>query len=113
MVRFEDMSLKPNEYANEIFNFLNLPNNPKSKAFIQSHTNLNTTNSIQTHGNKHFSTAKESQSIPFQWRLKLTWEDIQNIQEHCKEALEMWGYFIFSNQEELTQNVVVNKSFQI
>lgn len=92
MVKFEDLCLKPDSYTKDILNFLNLTTNPKTNAYLESHTKENGKDGI-------FSTFKDTQSIPIQWKSKLTWNEIENIQNQCQEALKLWDYHVYDKQE--------------
>jgi hypothetical protein len=46
----------------------------------------------------------QSSMNPFKytkWRKEMVWEKIQEIQEDCQEAMNVWGYTKVDNIEEL------------
>ena len=42
------------------------------------------------------------------WTNKLEFEQIKDIQDKCKEAMELWGYKTYSNKEEMDSDVNSN-----
>ncbi len=39
--------------------------------------------------------------VPFQWRSKLNFSEVDAIQKPCKASMKSWGYRQFSSVEEL------------
>ena len=74
----------PFEGAKDILQFYGLPFDVNVKNFLQNHT-------TQSDENAH-STFKNSKSIPFKWMKNLTFDEINNAQESCEKAMQLWGY---------------------
>jgi hypothetical protein len=89
------LSIAPYNVTQEILHFYGLPFHPRVMEFIDKHTKAN------LHG--EFSTNRDSKTTPFYWAKNLTYSDVNNIQDRCRDALRLWGYKEVKNASELLQ----------
>ena len=47
------------------------------------------------------STFRDSKTVPFQWKKKLSFAQVKTIQASCGEAMKLWGYKMANSNEEL------------
>ena len=50
--------------------------------------------------------------MPVAWREKLPWSEVQDIQQHCREALRLWGYEEAKDEQHLRSFMPVGQ-FQL
>lgn len=104
VVRYEDLSLSPQEITKELLDFYGLPMDPEVEEFLESHTKLDIGGVSSTY--------RDSKSAPFHWIKDLAFEEvifkkklffvvghqlnfhlqIDTIQNGCTKAMELWGY---------------------
>lgn len=84
----------------EILQFYGLSFDPAVEQFLDSHTKQNMGDLS--------STFRDSKSAPFHWIRDLSYEEVENIQAGCGEAMELWGYRVASNPQLLGNNSVFN-----
>lgn len=92
-VKYEDLSLKPQETTAEIFKFLGLPFHFNVKSFIENHTNLS--NIHPTMRKKllgTYSTYRDSSKTPYAWKKELDPKEISKIEKYCEQPLKLLGY---------------------
>ena len=65
------------------------------KSYLDTHTKIN-------YGGVS-STFRDSKTVPFQWKKKISFDDVKLIQGNCTEAMKLWGYKSASTKEELAQ----------
>ena len=53
---------------------------------------------VTLHCYGHF---RDSKTAPYHWKNDLPFSRIQEIQDDCAEALDLWGYHSYKTQEEL------------
>lgn len=83
-LRYEDLSLNPNEVIKELFDFLGLYFHKNVEEFLESHTKINVGGVS--------STFRDSKMAPLHWRNDLNFTEVQWIEENCEEAMKLWGY---------------------
>ena len=54
---------------------------------------------------------RNSNSTLNEWKEGLSWPEIQDIQEQCKDAMKLWGYELISAQEELRNTSSIFKEW--
>jgi len=91
--RYEDFSMNPSNNTADVFNFFGLSFHPKVRSFLRSHTKSN-------RGGVS-STFRDSKTAPFKWREQLSIEEVEDIQDKCSEAMELWGYRKVPSPEQL------------
>ena len=101
-VRYEELSLHPEREAKRIYDFVGLDFTDEMKQWIRKNTK---SKSIYTSSDA-YSTERNSKSSIEKWRKELTFEQVQVIQEHCRDAMRYLKYKeINSRQQLLNLNV--------
>lgn len=97
MIRFEDFVLSLNEAVEEVIHFYGLAFDNKIKEFLETHTKEHKEEDwLRTHRN--------SSAVPFQWTKELPFDEVEKIQENCREAMILWGYKEANSSTELQDN---------
>ncbi|XP_076653419.1 carbohydrate sulfotransferase 4 isoform X1 [Halictus rubicundus] len=89
VVRYEDLSVDPYRHVKELYNFYGLDFHINVKRFLDTHTK-NDVGGVS-------STFRNSKVAPFHWRADLDFEEVDEIQRVCAEAMRLWGYVMASN----------------
>ncbi|XP_033222948.1 carbohydrate sulfotransferase 4-like isoform X2 [Belonocnema kinseyi] len=84
IVRYEDLSVDPYEYVKDLYKFYGLDLHPNIKRYLDTHT--------KTDYGAVSSTFRNSKAAPFHWRTDLDFEEVQEIQDACSVAMQLWGY---------------------
>jgi hypothetical protein len=85
-----------NETISQLLQFYGMAFDEKIAKFIQTHT---------THQKGHlFSTYRNSTTVPFAWMKKLSFTEVNEIQENCREAIALWGYKEATNAIDLASD---------
>ncbi|CAK8684181.1 carbohydrate sulfotransferase 3-like [Clavelina lepadiformis] len=100
-LRYEDVSLRPLEAAKAVYNFVGLNFEPGVKAWIKKNTENSPKNSDQ------FSTSRNTSEAMSHWRKDLSFEEISEVQEECKEMMKILNY-----KEVLSPEQASDVSFQ-
>ncbi|KAK5649750.1 hypothetical protein RI129_000779 [Pyrocoelia pectoralis] len=95
VIRYEDLSVDPYKHVQDLFHFFQLHFHPFVKAFLDSHTKLNSGGVS--------STFRHSKSVPFHWRTDLNFSEVQYIEENCDQAMKLWGYVKAYNESHLRE----------
>ncbi|CAG9840075.1 unnamed protein product [Diabrotica balteata] len=95
VLRYEDLSLDPNEIARDLFDFLGLHFHRNVEKFLATHTRFNIGGVS--------STFRDSKSTPFHWKADLNYTEVQNIEENCEEAMRLWGYNRAKNVSDMKE----------
>lgn len=99
IIRYEELSLKPKDVSEKIFNFVGLQFHNSTRNFLKEHTQLG--DSTTSHKNLGaYTTFRDSQSTPFHWRDSFSFEITKQIQRSCKKTLDVMGYKVFDSQTE-------------
>uniref|UniRef100_F6ZR39 Sulfotransferase n=2 Tax=Ciona intestinalis TaxID=7719 RepID=F6ZR39_CIOIN len=101
-IRHEDFALEPIQVSENIYKFLSLPFREGMRRWVLDATTSNTQTSELKTGDQ--GTKRNSKEIVSAWRGKLSFEEVDVIQEICKDSLNKLGYKIFNTEKEL-QNV--------
>ncbi|KAJ8726713.1 hypothetical protein PYW08_015110 [Mythimna loreyi] len=94
VIRFEDLTLKPNKTTDRILQFLKLDGRQAFDRFLQKHT------TVEVAG--VHSTFKVSRNIPFKWKHALDFSYVSKLQVACREAMRLWGYKLAHNETHMT-----------
>ncbi|XP_046426411.1 carbohydrate sulfotransferase 5-like isoform X1 [Neodiprion fabricii] len=84
VIRYEDLSLDPYKYVEELYKFYGLFFHPETKKFLDTHTKA-------SKGGVS-STFRDSAAAPFHWKKELEFGEVEEIQESCATAMKCWGY---------------------
>ncbi|XP_072905911.1 carbohydrate sulfotransferase 1-like isoform X2 [Hemitrygon akajei] len=96
LVRYEDLARRPEEKAQEIYRFLGASLDASVRRWI-----LNNTRGAGASGNHKYATVRDSAATAEGWRLKLTFDMVELVQDICNLTLVQLGYRVVSSVEEL------------
>ncbi|XP_024943302.1 carbohydrate sulfotransferase 5 isoform X3 [Cephus cinctus] len=89
VVRYEDLSVDPYRYVQDLFTFYGLDFHSNVKLFLDTHTK-NDVGGVS-------STYRNSKAAPFHWRTDFDFETVEKIQRVCADAMALWGYVMAVN----------------
>lgn len=93
VLRYEDMSLNPNNKTRELLDFLGLDFDPKMQEFLTSHTTKNF--------DQPWSTTRESKTRVTHWVSKLPAEKLQAVQSACDAVMKRLGYKSITSTKDI------------
>ncbi|XP_067091159.1 LOW QUALITY PROTEIN: carbohydrate sulfotransferase 1-like [Osmerus mordax] len=113
LLRYEDLALRPEEKARELYRFLGLEMEESVRAWIS----LNTNGSVVSPSdwNYRYSTSRDSRATAESWRLRLGFHVVRTVQTLCNDTLSLLGYRTVLSGDELrnmSHSLVESKSFQ-
>lgn len=103
MVRYEDLGLKPEEKAKEIFKFLGLSYNKYVSTYVRDHTTLYKKPKKRKDA---YGTFRDSRATIFAWRGALDYQSVADIQAVCEEPLQRLGLRMFSDEDEYLNTTI-------
>lgn len=101
-LRYEDVSLDPKKEALKMFDALGLNYTVYVSNFLKTHTRARKADALDP-----YSTRRNSSTVAFQWRTKLNYEDIADIQRSCSDVLLRLGYKTITSENELLDEVPI------
>ena len=102
LVRFEDISLDPENIVRKILAFLDLPWIERMEEYIATHTvQDNLKIDKETKNVDPYSTSRNSSAVAFAWRKSLAMSNISAIQSVCKEPMNHLGYKLINSADDL------------
>jgi hypothetical protein len=118
LVRYEDLSLMPEETTRGLLSFLDLPWVPAMTNYIDTHTSKEKVRMVRNRVTKKlerrkdtYGTAKNSTATAFAWRGKLGLEHTLEIQASCREPMARLGYRELHTEAELgAQDLPLDKT---
>ncbi|XP_051885215.1 carbohydrate sulfotransferase 1 isoform X2 [Pristis pectinata] len=96
LVRYEDLAREPEKKTREIYRFLGVSLDANVRRWI-----LNNTRGAGASGNHKYATVRDSAATAEGWRLKLTFDMVELVQDICNLTLAQLGYKMVSSAEEL------------
>ncbi|XP_020706956.2 carbohydrate sulfotransferase 5-like isoform X2 [Athalia rosae] len=84
VIRYEDLAVEPYKHVEELSKFYGLDFHPNVKKFLDTHT--------KSDAGGVSSTFRNSKAAPFHWRTDLEFDEVEEIQRFCINAMEHWGY---------------------
>ncbi|XP_029440667.1 carbohydrate sulfotransferase 4-like [Rhinatrema bivittatum] len=96
MVRYEDLVKDPLAYLREWYDYIGLSLSPKLESWVYNITHGTISND---RGLMHFS--GDSLKIAQQWRKKLSFQKVKEVQKLCKQEMDMFGYQMVWDEEHL------------
>ncbi|XP_023348675.1 carbohydrate sulfotransferase 5 isoform X2 [Eurytemora carolleeae] len=93
MVRYEDFSMDPYNNTVNVFRYFRFSMHKRVEQFLNSHTTTNIGGVS--------STFRDSKTAPFMWKERLTREEVYNIQDSCSQAMNLWGYNLLTDEDDL------------
>ena len=120
LVRYEDLSMYPQDVVADMMDFLDLPMIEELSKYIETHTGaekLKTVRNKKTHKVEHkknpYGTSRNSTATAFAWRDKLTFDHIQEIQDACEAPMSKLGYRLLQKPEETkTRNLPLDSNIE-
>ena len=103
VVRYEDLGLKPEEKAKEIFKFLGLSYNKYVSMYVKEHTTPYKRNKKRKDA---YGTFRDSKATIFAWRGALDYQSVADIQEQCEEPLQRLKLRMFSSEDEYLNTTI-------
>jgi len=108
LVRYEDLSMFPEETARSMLDFLDLPFTEGIAHYIETHTSKEKlkvvknkkTKKIERHKDT-YGTARNSTATAFAWRENLGFPETEKIQEACLVPMEKLGYKLVLDEESM------------
>jgi len=108
LVRYEDLSMFPEETARSMLDFLDLPFTEGIAHYIETHTSKEKlkvvknkkTKKIERHKDT-YGTARNSTATAFAWRENLGFPETEKIQEACMVPMEKLGYKLVLDEESM------------
>jgi len=108
LVRYEDLSIMPEETTRYLLEFLDLPWTETISTYIDTHTSKEKMRLVRNRVTKKlekrkdtYGTAKNSTATAFAWRQKLGYPHTLEIQEACEAPMERLGYRLITSKEDL------------
>ena len=102
LVRYEDLSLSPEQTSRHLLNFLDLPWTEAISNYIGTHTKVD--KYVSRRREKALwahLTVKNSTATAFAWRQELTLKRTLEIQRKCSRPMKRLGYSLIHSQREL------------
>ena len=108
LVRYEDLSLSPEQTSRHLLNFVDLPWTEAISNYIDTHTKVDWMRSRLTNVSRQREkalsahvTAKNSTATAFAWRQELTLARTLDIQRRCSGPMRRLGYSLIHTQRQL------------
>ena len=107
LVRYEDLSMDPITTTTNILTFLQLPLTRDIQLFIETHSYAqNTPVWNRSHKKKDskkdpYGTIRDSSATASAWKKSLDLQDIFQIQQVCREPMEILGYTFIKEETDL------------
>ncbi|XP_030055342.1 carbohydrate sulfotransferase 1 [Microcaecilia unicolor] len=96
LLRYEDMARNPMKKAEEIYNFLGIPMDSSIERWIENNTRADNTSVKHKYG-----TLRNSAATAENWRLTLSYDIVEFIQNTCQEVLAQLGYKTVNSAQDL------------
>ncbi|XP_076156893.1 carbohydrate sulfotransferase 1 [Alosa pseudoharengus] len=113
LLRYEDLALRPEDKARDIYRFLGLDGvHPRVLRWIAHNTNVT---NAPAEWHYKYSTARDSKAAAESWRLRLHFSIVQAVQSLCNSTLALLGYKQVQSVEELrnlSHSLVEPRTFQ-
>ncbi|XP_045114786.1 carbohydrate sulfotransferase 4-like isoform X2 [Portunus trituberculatus] len=96
LVRYEDIARQPHRETRRLYSFMGLEYTP----LVASVVSKQTLGFYHTEGKDHpFATSKNSSSIVFAWRSRLSYSEVERVQQECGDVLRAYGYRHFTRRQ--------------
>ncbi|XP_042303360.1 carbohydrate sulfotransferase 5-like [Sceloporus undulatus] len=96
LTRYEDLVGDPLGHLAKWYHFTGLTSSPRIQDWVYNITHWPTT-SDQT---EPLSIQKNAKLVSQAWRQQLRFQEVQDVQAICKEAMEVFGYKLMASEEE-------------
>ncbi|XP_030623430.1 carbohydrate sulfotransferase 1-like [Chanos chanos] len=112
VLRYEDLTQEPLQKLQEIYEFVGLSMDQKVMDWIEQ----NTKESEETTSNSQYSTKRNSSATAENWRKELSYAAVEHLQNICQKTLNILGYKLVRNPEELKNmslSLIEDKQFML
>jgi len=106
LVRYEDLSMYPEETSRSMLDFLDLPYTEGIAHYIETHTSKEKLKMVKNKKTKKmerhkdtYGTARNSTATAFAWRENLGFDETVKIQEACQVPMDKLGYKLVLDEE--------------
>eukprot|EP00092_Neocalanus_flemingeri_P025067 GFUD01027183.1.p1 GENE.GFUD01027183.1~~GFUD01027183.1.p1 ORF type:complete len:525 (+),score=91.97 GFUD01027183.1:151-1725(+) len=118
LVRYEDLSMYPEDTSMDMLDFLDLPYTDGIAEYIETHTSKEKMKIVKNKKTRKmeqkknpYGTARNSSATAFAWRDKLGFQKTREIQEACLEPMEKLGYKLMLSEEDMrSQDLPIEKT---
>ena len=118
LVRYEDLSMFPEDTSMDMLDFLDLPYTEGIAEYIETHTSKEKLKVVKNKRTKKleqkknpYGTAKNSSATAFAWRQKLGFKKTLTIQEACQVPMKKLGYKLLLREEDMrSQDLPIEKT---
>lgn len=118
LVRYEDLSMMPEDTTRDLLKFLDLPWTKTMSTYIDTHTSKEKMRMVRNKVTKKlerrkdtYGTAKNSTATAFAWLQKLSFAFTSEIQSACQEPMQRLGYRLLASEEDmLAQDLPLEKT---
>jgi hypothetical protein len=102
MIRYEDLSISPQETTSRLLQQLQLPFSKQVQRFLQSHTKVDP-HSLGSENGNPYSTRRDSVSTAVDWVNRLSPNEIQIMQTACHSVIRQLQYHYIIHNESSTE----------
>lgn len=105
LIRHEDLSREPIVNAKKIYEFSGLQMTPDMERWIYNVTHVD----VNDKG-RFMAFSKESSKVVQQWKQTMDFNNVKEIEEYCKEAMDLFGYLpvnSISDQKNMSLDFVL------
>ena len=95
-VRYEDISLNPENESRKLFKFLKLPFSASVQRFLKTHTV-----GRRTDDNNPYSTRRNTTAMANSWRERFTYKQVVDVQKSCEGVLKDLNYSLITTPKQL------------
>ena len=99
VIRYEDFAYQPIDMAAKLYSFLNFKEPKHFEKWILDLTKPASSN--HTRAGQIYGVKKNSSKIAESWRQVMPFELVLEVQNYCRQALDIYGYQAIDTQEEL------------
>lgn len=89
-LRFEDFAAVPKRQLLELVEFLNLPQTEEMETYLDKKLDLN---------GQLLEQQNNPETSPNLWQTQMSFTSIESIQKVCENAMNTWGYKMFTYQD--------------
>ncbi|XP_063289371.1 carbohydrate sulfotransferase 4-like [Pelobates fuscus] len=97
LVRLEDLAWDPLSNVDKMFSFVGLTMTPEIRHWVHNITH----HEIASEPGGFMSYSKEAKNVTENWRKRLDFRIVKQIQSVCREAMDMFGYLPVESEADL------------
>ncbi|KAJ7317232.1 hypothetical protein JRQ81_003394 [Phrynocephalus forsythii] len=96
LTRYEDLVADPLGHLGQWYQFTGLTSSPRLEAWVYNMTHWST----GSDGREPLAIQKNAQMVSEAWREQLSFQEVQEVQVICKDAMEVFGYKVVETEKE-------------